>query len=711
MTGEKQKYIFFFILILLFFSCHKDEKPGWDVAVLAPFAKSSLTIKDIVADSIRKTNPDNTVSLVYKTMLTDLTIDTNLKLPDTSNQANIKLETLTLDPVSITNTTTLMQIVSFLPDSDLIQLAIAMGISLPVPAFGPISQSNIPFDFGSYFQSMTISDGIVDIKINNNFPFPFTDVGFTIKNAGNDSIIFQQVIPLIPANDSVTVSSHLGHKDVESKLIATIDFSSPGNPVATKLDPAWNIKSSLSLHDLKIMAAVAKFPPQTVVYDANTNSYVLDKFEFSKVLFKQGILKIEVYNTLPTPLHYIYKIQSASKDGVPFEISGDIPAASGGVANHSTDTRDMTGYELDLRGIGPIEKMENKDLNNNGKFDADTINTFYNEVSASIMETTALIPLSLNDSVYIRGEFLGMVPLQGFGYLGNDTVEYKEDALIDNILAGISFDKLSLDSVNVNLVIQNRIGAAANVRVNSITAINSKTGQSASLTGTPVGQMISINKPENPYPADSVVPAATTIELKSRSCNIEKLLEIIPDKFSCDIQAFINPGIPSPVPGTGTDFIYYGKGIGADIDISIPLSFIAHNINLRDTTEINVEDLSTEKLSNNNFKLIVENGFPLDANVQLYLIDDMNNITDSLMQQSGAVAAAPVNTATGKVDQPAKSSINLLLSNAMIDKMRQNKRIVIKASFNTKPDDTMVNIYDDYRIQVTLIGNFNYRVN
>src|ERR1051326_8357556 len=73
------------ILILVFYSCRKENKnPSWNVDVLAPLVKSTLTINNVIPDSILNTNPDNSLSIVYNTSLNSLNSDSLFKIRDTT---------------------------------------------------------------------------------------------------------------------------------------------------------------------------------------------------------------------------------------------------------------------------------------------------------------------------------------------------------------------------------------------------------------------------------------------------------------------------------------------------------------------------------------------------------------------------------------------------------------------------------------------------
>lgn len=85
MLKKNLNTVFFLIVIgVVFFSCKKNFKPNWDVDLLAPIVKTTLSLDDLLPDSIIQTNPDTSVKLVYNTNLIDIDLDSIFKLPDTT---------------------------------------------------------------------------------------------------------------------------------------------------------------------------------------------------------------------------------------------------------------------------------------------------------------------------------------------------------------------------------------------------------------------------------------------------------------------------------------------------------------------------------------------------------------------------------------------------------------------------------------------------
>jgi hypothetical protein len=80
-----KRIIVFCVLVFAFSSCRKDfERPEWDVDVLAPLIKTTLTLEDLLPDTIVQTDSDTSIKLVYQTHLFDINMDSIFKIPDTT---------------------------------------------------------------------------------------------------------------------------------------------------------------------------------------------------------------------------------------------------------------------------------------------------------------------------------------------------------------------------------------------------------------------------------------------------------------------------------------------------------------------------------------------------------------------------------------------------------------------------------------------------
>jgi len=71
-------------LTLFATACRKESKPTWDIDVLAPLARTTLTVRDLFADSLLESDAQGNLTLVYRGTLFSVGLDTLLQAPDTS---------------------------------------------------------------------------------------------------------------------------------------------------------------------------------------------------------------------------------------------------------------------------------------------------------------------------------------------------------------------------------------------------------------------------------------------------------------------------------------------------------------------------------------------------------------------------------------------------------------------------------------------------
>jgi hypothetical protein len=133
------------------------------------------------------------------------------------------------------------------------------------------------------------------------------------------------------------------------------------------------------------------------------------------------------------------------------------------------------------------------------------------------------------------------------------------------------------------------------------------------------------------------------------------------------------------------------------MSMEIPLSFIAKNLTLIDTTEIsisNLEDLEVDQLF-----ITIKNGLPLNANLKLILLDNQNLVIDTLL--AGATILAASTDANNLVNQINTTSLQMNYTN-----FNNVKKLISIASFNSSPINEFIGIYSDYELDITLSVKF-----
>ena len=171
------------------------------------------------------------------------------------------------------------------------------------------------------------------------------------------------------------------------------------------------------------------------------------------------------------------------------------------------------------------------------------------------------------------------------------------------------------------------------------------------------------------------------------------MLEILPNKINTHATFYINPNGQASTD----DFLYPEYPISATLSMEIPLSFIAENLTLTDTTEINITNSDDFEVSQ--LFLTVKNGLPLDANLKLVLLDAQNLVIDTLLENTTILAA--LTDENNIVNQTNTTSIQLDYSN-----FDDVKKLISIASFNSMPEGKFIKIYSDYEMEITLSAKF-----
>jgi hypothetical protein len=429
-------------------------------------------------------------------------------------------------------------------------------------------------------------------------------------------------------------------------------------------------------------------PGDYVINSVSQSTFNFNGPELRRATIRSGYINVFIKNEIREKVIVIYQLPDAEKNSVPFSKTFIVPAKVGNTPGTFTDTFNLNGYEIDMRG-----QM------------GSSFNTLRTNYSAQIdpASTQSNIQVLPGDSVALYNSFIDVIPQYAQGYFGTGTYSYSDTSAFD-VFANIVGGSLLLDSVRMNLQIDNSVGADAKVKINGLTSINTYNNSSVSLTNPVIGSSINITRA---FDANgTVVPTIYSFFLDNGNSNIKNLVENLPNKIGYSIDAEINP--LGNVSG-GHDFIYYGGGIKVNLNAEVPLYLAAGNLTFADTIayDISVDD---QDVDNATLTVYAENGFPFEARIRLFILNDNNLIVDSLMPLINTIDNAPVNSSY-IVTQPKLTKLVIPINAQKMQNLYNYKKIYIRISFNTVDYPQLIKIYEYYKIDVKLVGDFFYNVN
>ncbi len=208
------------------------------------------------------------------------------------------------------------------------------------------------------------------------------------------------------------------------------------------------------------------------------------------------------------------------------------------------------------------------------------------------------------------------------------------------------------------------------------------------VTGSFIDEWHDINPPKAPD-----LFAMTDFLLDASNSNIDELLSSMPNHLSFGAILETTPGQAYDVDGNTTD--------SARLKIEIPLDLRISNLNFIDTMEINgLNELGsdTAKVESVQMNLIIENGFPVSIDAQVYFADEDYTILDSISTEQ--IAILPASVTDGKVSAVTKSTNIIYVEGIKLQNLLNSKFLIPRIIFNTTGHELgeTVKFYSDYQI-------------
>jgi len=654
----KLKSILFIAVLLIGSSCkHEIESPSWTVDVVAPIAKTELKLTDLMKDSDvdLDTNINDELLLVYRlnpidTNLNDLIADSDLGFSQTEiisipefEFSNIKIDFEASLGTIIENDPTLG---ALLVPNDTVN----------IPSVYPIPSRVFPMDPIPNFNELVIESANIKITIINNLPTAIAELWMNIENQNpNDLIIRIPSLNDIDLNmgDSIEITEYITNQTLTNLLqLKVSEYSFLPNPNAY-INTSVGLKFKILISDI-IVSKIDAVIEKPIPLDSTSNeTYInIEGLDIKRAKIDSGSININLTTELVAmPLQLNFYSPNLVPDDT---ISISINAGTG------TSSIDLSGKEITFDGK-----------------DNDTVNTFYYELFGFIPATTVNADVSINNQVvydisgYIKPKYVIADVNEVIMEIAEDTFEFD---FFNDLDVGINF---SIESAKITLGIENSIGVDCSYNLN-VSSKNSVDGNSAN-------DGISNNIGSASF--NEITETVTPTYAENEFPNILSIINIKPDLIIINGQVTLNPGTDN--------FIIYDKGISIAPNIEVPLSFIASNLVLSDTADI---QLPTE-INNATLTLIIDNGYPLTTTVDIIFLDE--NLIE--VETKGHTIAAGKVSEDGRIYEPTRSSMLIEIEEENIQDIKYVNYI---ASFETSSQTEYNKIYSDYSIAVQIIAKY-----
>ncbi|UPT66582.1 MAG: hypothetical protein M0D57_19365 [Sphingobacteriales bacterium JAD_PAG50586_3] len=494
-----------------------------------------------------------------------------------------------------------------------------------------------------------------------------------------------------------------------AKSSLTIEDMIPGSYVVANTDSSLRLVYSNTIYTLPVDSflslpdttfpyapppiglAYTLAPNTTVPLTTNPLVFAIDPTKLTRVVIREGIMNFKAVSSLNGKVFFTFAIPKAFKNNAPFTITNLIEAAPQNDSSYFEQAYDLSGYDISLAGNGNQSNI----------------------LAYSITPTTdpngGTIQVAANQKIFrLAMSFAGLKPEYVEGYFGNQSLSYTDTADFD-FLKQLVAGTLDIQDIKLGISMENSIGADIRATIKSLKSVNTQTGNEVTLQHPIINMPLNIDRAVN-FGYNSTpqyAPVVKSYPFTNATTNLAAFVSNLPNRVEYKVDLKVNP--LGNISG-GKDFLYRDAAIKINVDLDMPLTFKMGGLTLADTIDydINAKEEDVDRYQGGNFKLFAANGFPLDARVQLYLVDENGMVTDSLFSTS-LIAAAPVDANFKAIGQQ-QTLINFAVSTDKADKLVNTKKVVIKAVFDTKPQNQYLTMYSNYKLDLQLTSDFKFRM-
>lgn len=399
---------------------------------------------------------------------------------------------------------------------------------------------------------------------------------------------------------------------------------------------------------------------------------------------KSGKLSVKFSNDLAEPLDLLYKIPSATKYGMPLVIFETVPPG----INSLIKTYDLSGYSLNMTGLS-----------------GNLYNTIVQTYTVVVNPNANPVEVTYGKGAKAELSYSGLIPQYIEGYFGQQNITVPVDTTTLDFLKNVDASGFSLSTAAFNFKIINEFGAEFTANLNNVKSINTKNNSTVNLS---TSQLSNINMNRAAKSGSTIFPAVKTISLTPSNSNITAFLSNLPNKLTYSGNVNVNP---LGNLAAYTDFAFYGTGIKVIADINIPLQFNANYFKLVSNAKLDVGNLKQlDNVNGGKFIISTSNGYPFKAKLQAYLLDEQNQVIDSLFDINNNIISNGILDASNVVTVPTLSKLEVPVDKQKIENLKRSKQVRIETYLLMPPNPPDIKIYDNYTISVNIIAELNYRV-
>lgn len=389
--------------------------------------------------------------------------------------------------------------------------------------------------------------------------------------------------------------------------------------------------------------------------------------EITKIVFSSGKLIYSLGSSFGGSGGLDLNIVSLVKEGVVYQKS---------IGLNTLDTLDLAGYELDL----------SKTAQEFNEFTMNLTATLTGSAGTPIPSPMATMSIDMIDLDFevIYGDFKTAV------------VSADVDSILVKVFGELKdVGQITFTDPKIRLIANNSFGFPVRVTFDSIYSTNVISGENFELVIDPNSSSFDIDYPSASRLGDSV---QSSITFNPTNSTVDSIVSPTPKWLVSKITGSMNPdGIPAE------NHLHKDAFLKISTELELPLEGRVFNYVFQDTTKYNFSE-NIEEIDSILIRTSIQNGFPIDASVQVYITDENYNITDSIFPSfdDNIIASGTINS-KGRVSEPVTKITDVTFQQSRVPNITNASYLITRMSLKTSENgDIVVKIFDDYEITLKM---------
>lgn len=465
------------------------------------------------------------------------------------------------------------------------------------------------------------------------------------------------------------VSDTLSLKELENDSTLVINSFANYEVNLTRTIVDLGLKDIIQIPDTSIVQVYTlssgsiNIPPgYTIVNQIEEHNLNVQGVQLKRIRVSDGLIKVTVYNPLPTVANFVVQLPGVEKDGVLFSQGYTAPAAIGNNPGIVTANLDISGYWIDLTG----------------EF-GDSYNKLQSKLIVTSSPTGPSVTLSSQDVIKVEARFEEIKMNYARGYFGNKIVSDTVSTTID-LMNTIESGMVDLPATDLRFEIENGMKVSAKATLTTVSNTNNSNNVVV-LSSPQIGNPIYMDAATGSW--STLTPKYENLEFTASNSNLESYLENLGKTHTIGYKLELNPW--GNVSG-GWDEIFPHSRLKVKLHAELPMTLGLDDLTLRDTFNIDLtQDKESSHVESGHIVLNATNAFPFKGQVVLFLMTENGQVLHTVSGSSALQSSlyGSVDSADGL--RKMKSEVHFILSENAISDLDIIRKVCVRVKLDT-PD-------------------------